>query len=82
MRLIDADALWEKISQARPNDALSLIEDASTVDAEPVRHGHWVLAGYMGQGTRISKCSICGRQTPDDGNYCSSCGARMDEVKK
>ena len=38
MRLIDADALWEQISNAKPNDALSLIEDAPTVDAvEAVR---------------------------------------------
>lgn len=51
------------------------------LDAQEVKHGHWVLAGYMGQGTRISKCSICGWQTPDDGNYCSNCGAKMDEVK-
>ena len=36
MRLIDADALWEKISQAQPNDALALIEDAPTVDAVEV----------------------------------------------
>ena len=36
MRLIDANALWEQISNAKPNDVLALIEDAPTVDAVPV----------------------------------------------
>lgn len=70
-----ASLICEDIAEYRLDTWVGLIP---TVDAEPVRHGHWVLAGYMGQGTRISKCSICGSQTPDDGNYCSNCGARMD----
>ena len=76
MRLIDADALKKVIEEADYFD-IEQIDDAPTVDA--VKHGHWMLAGYMGQGTRLSKCSICGWQTPDDGDYCSSCGAKMDE---
>ena len=67
MRLIDADALpkgrveWEDI------------ENAPTVDAEPVRHGHWIRLSQD-----LSECSVCGYYSRDRGNYCN-CGAKMDE---
>ena len=96
MRLIDADELMKTLgitdmdcekckwgSHGRCTrggdfeDACSAIEDAPTV--EP-KHGHWVLVGFVGQGTRLSKCSICGRRTTYNGNFCAQCGAKMDEV--
>ena len=71
------------------NDAIdAIISDAPTVDAVPVRHGHWVRI----PNTPTWKCSICGYEitgfidrdglTPMDCkvNYCSRCGAKMDEV--
>lgn len=46
------------------------------MNAEPVRHGHWIYTpteplGYI--------CSECGKSSCSF-NYCSNCGAKMDEV--
>ena len=52
------------------------LEEATTVDAEPVRHGHWVVD----EDGNI-KCSECGHYGVGD-DYCERCGAKMDEVTK
>lgn len=46
-----------------------------TIEAEPVRHGKWVVAGNT---THYYICSVCGK--PGDGFdiYCRSCGALME----
>lgn len=85
MRLIDADALIEATQHGcvvRRKD----IEDAPTVDAEPVRHGRWIA-----HSTELcwDVCSVCGtgckRREEDNGadvqynyHYCPWCGAKMD----
>lgn len=51
------------------------IDDAPTVDAEPVRHGYW----EVDEDGNI-KCSECGHRGVGD-NYCERCGAKMDEVE-
>lgn len=86
MRLIDADELMELYDGC---DGLSVpiavvrqnIEDAPTIDAEPVRHGYWAHLG----GDEWY-CSNCGDVIFTEGsweaptsNYCSNCGAKMDE---
>lgn len=86
MRLIDADALFENLKEndyfkARTVATISakaVIHFAPTIDAEPVRHGHWVICsdGYY------PYCSKC-KQEPSGKsmtNYCPNCGAKMDEV--
>lgn len=60
--------------------AKNVIDSAPTIDAEPVRHGHWVICsdGYY------PYCSKC-KQEPGGKNmtnYCPNCGAKMDEVKE
>ena len=52
-----------------------------TPTVEP-KHGYWVYVGHGWAGEGIHKCSICGHQTPDDGNYCSNCGARMENANE
>ena len=55
------------------------------VDAEPVRHGHWI-APEDGDRVTACICSICdwhGHIMEDDVmgmNYCPNCGAKMSEV--
>jgi hypothetical protein len=59
-----------------------------TVDAVPVRHGHWVkwyeeVCDSFGVAyVPHCKCSECGREyDPYDANhmnYCFNCGARLD----
>lgn len=81
MRLIDADVLKRRAMEVRffGRDIMMVptakIDDAPTVDAEPVRHGKWVVAGNT---THYYICSVCGK--PGDGwdNCCRSCGAKME----
>lgn len=71
-RLIDADALLENV-QYRPTAdnknaeiidrcvkiTRRLIENAPTIEAEPVRHGHWVKCQWK---SNIWYCSECGEK--------------------
>ena len=85
MRLIDADAL---IKEACAEGAYGYVDakqiaDAPTVDAAPVRHGHWIRVSLIG----VFECSECGNQiTVADSKFakevckwCLHCGAKMDE---
>ena len=53
-----------------------------TIDAEPVRHGHWIKVGCSFYGVSRYECSVChytdehneSREVP----YCWQCGARME----
>lgn len=88
MRQIDADSLIERLNpyknkyggESFPYDIVHdafiyEIEQAPTIEAEPVRHGKWIeypIADGMNQ------CSECGVLRFGDSNYCPNCGARMD----
>lgn len=64
---VDGDWLWAKL-----NDA---IDNAPTIDAEPVKHGRWVLNS---QGNW--SCSRCGFDPYHNNmkgmNYCPNCGSK------
>ena len=91
MRLIDADELakeFEALAVAGWNtgqptswgqayeEASDIVDNAPTIEAEPVRHGKWEYIGGYGYQHRCSKCFMCaGYRT----NYCPNCGAKMDE---
>ena len=103
MRLIDADDLRELLDGGYDIDLdelpetkaelLRMIDYQETVDAEPVRHGHWLPYEYGDETWH--KCSECGtadkygyKYTAFDGNehivlsvrnFCPNCGAKMDE---
>ncbi len=100
MRLIDADALLESFDVAwmweydetgcgvrKKAIPTKTIEEAPTIDAEPVRHGRWgeaEIVGYDGiHPVYAAPCSYCGQSTllykP---NYCPHCGAKMDAKEK
>lgn len=84
MRLIDADALIERIKYSFSDNERVRIDMVTgtflteycspTVDAEPVRHGKWI------EHDGKTWCSLC-----DASNkaykppFCPHCGARMDE---
>ena len=96
MRLIDAEAkikmlLFDEMYEEQitremtVEEALDLYtEDGcpTTVDAEPVRHGHWIKVGCSFFGVSRYECSVChytdehneSREVP----YCWHCGARME----
>lgn len=56
-----------------------VIDEAPSVDAEPVRHGRWIYHNAI-----PATCSVCGFSCgmyDDDSSdrYCSHCGAKMNE---
>lgn len=86
MRLIDADALVERIKYSfHPYERVSIetitgcfLDETGcspTIDATPVVYGHW---------TDDDNCSMCGFHiTQKTRHYCPSCGAKMmDEVSE
>ena len=59
-------------------EATELIDNLPTIEAEPVRHGHWIKSkdGYH-------RCSVCeSRGSAIKARYCHHCGAKMDEVSE
>lgn len=79
MRLIDADALHEKANGLNWTGR-SVIQHAlrvsPTIEAEPVRHGRWVV---QDEGRTRFMCSECKAKNYDgSGRYCPNCGAKMD----
>ena len=110
MRLIDADALIPMIKYATTDseigifpikigfdDIVKVLNAQPTVEAEPVRHGKWILKqekvnNISGHWNRWS-CSCCGYvrtkgwATTLEGHkpnalICENCGAKMDEGKE
>lgn len=59
------------------NSAISIINAAPTVDAEPVRHGRWIKYEH-GSGIYCSECRHKRRYRDMNDNYCPNCGAKMD----
>lgn len=87
MRLIDADALVEKLCGdcfgfgnkrcQKPCYEETLIKTMPTIEAE--KHGQWIeeRSGKVLDLVRYH-CSECGRwQTWSNFHYCPNCGARM-----
>lgn len=60
---------WERGWDEAINAAIETIDDAPTVDAEPVRHGMWWRGAF---------CSQCGGRGEQEFRYCPNCGAKMD----
>ena len=100
MRLIDADALverWKRLASYSWNEAIatswshayeeiiSEIEEAPTVEAEPVRHGEWILKpDELFPTESIQECSVCHAEESLSmwhDKYCPNCGAKMDGKK-
>ena len=58
------------------------IENAPTVDAEPVKHGHWI--NDFSSPLKCSSCGIVSKANEftlrRDFKFCPYCGAKMDEV--
>ena len=59
--------------------AIADLADAPTVDAVPVRHGHWETNSDRPDSLICSVCK-CGFDMlkHDPHNYCPNCGVKMD----
>lgn len=83
-RLINADALYtlfvkmKSFGELTAKKAIRCVEEAPTVDAEPVEHGHWVdTTDYI--GFPVWQCSKCNGDGRGDYFRCPWCGAKMGE---
>ena len=84
-RLIEADEL---IKEAYAEGAYGYVDafqiaNAPTIDAVPVRHGHWETNSDRPDTLICSVCK-CGFDMwkHDPHNFCLNCGAKMDEVSE
>lgn len=63
-----------------------VIDEAPSVDAEPVRHGRWETKEYTTEDSfddwivihHEEVCSECGKGQGERSNFCPNCGAKMD----
>ena len=88
MRLIDADKIepyeqLELLSNGHIHiDRMAYMNDIDalpTVDAVPVRHGHWIPCHPLGDdGPEGYMCSVCRVGGWEKTDFCPHCGARMD----
>ncbi len=83
-RLIDADALEKTGIPFTTHGgatfiALGSVRTAPTIEAEPVRHGRWVMKSTCGPHTEKPHCSVCDKipKSICFEPYCPNCGAKM-----
>lgn len=102
VRLIDSETLKSRIGELCTNNEemfpvnaykriIGVIEATPTIEAEPVRHGRWVVND---RNPDYADCTNCGLSEwlgangsrdyaktllPGFKKFCPSCGARMDE---
>ena len=87
MRLTKADELKKRLIPLSSSELKWVnevdISNCTVVEAEPIRHGHWIPKPVMIRQPYAFNhtCSVCGKETNYCGNYCSNCGCKMDEVK-
>ena len=76
MRLIDADALLEQMKRTNRYFNVKFdIEEAPTIEAEPVRHGRWEWFEEWSPSTPESpkECIDCGWR-------CGECKVKLDDM--
>ena len=92
-RLIDADAIYDELVEILTNDnynkfdCADLIRLAPTIEAEPIKHGHWEFTFRAMRAVPVDAditCSVCGatfnRTHGTRFLYCPNCGAKIKAV--
>lgn len=81
VRLIDANTLKNSFDSAytlfgQCVYAKGIVDSQPTIEAEPVRHGRWILDHHG-----VVVCTVC-RYPQQIGakDFCGKCGAKMDEA--
>jgi hypothetical protein len=85
-RYIDAEALKKDLTRFYDNEvtAKELIDEQPTADVQPRKHGRWIKhriddpKSILHGAVKDTTCSVCGKSTPYNTEYCMHCGARMD----
>ena len=55
---------------------IQMIDDAPTIEAEPVRRGKWETRNEYSWYSIY--CSVCGKWQTSRTKYCPDCGAKME----
>lgn len=86
VRLIESDAdaypqEWNDDYEKGFCDAVHKVLELPTIDAQPVKHGHWInhFDDLFPKESTI-ECSVCHEHSPADmsyDNFCPNCGADM-----
>lgn len=54
-----------------------------SADVVEVVHSHWIWGPYVAKiGEHGDTCAACGKQSEECGNYCTWCGAKMDDEEQ
>lgn len=94
MKVYEAEkviSLWEKYHHYIAVKAERFdyeLKKLPTVEAEPVRHGHWIDEGLYNDDSPYHawRCSECGEYVIEIGvpwyKFCPDCGAKMDGAER
>lgn len=92
MRPVDADYVIEKMREniyEYTTADVNCVDDAPTLDVEPVRHRRWLRTDAYPHRIYCSECYATFIRNDEflhlediPHNYCPNCGARMDEVEE
>ena len=71
-----------QITQKQKMELLGMITAIAMKHNESVKHGHWVYKWNSYFKQDLPFCSVCETVSPSvtETDYCSHCGALMDEV--
>ncbi len=94
-RAIDAEEFMKNFDKEIENGATDVfdavenaLEETPTIEAEPVKHGHWNLVSRKNiwdDLVDVFECSECkkyttnGRGNTSPTDFCPNCGARMNK---
>lgn len=77
------EAIADNLTSSRIKKA---IENLPKVKPQEPKKGNWIMTGDYFTGAYESidyvKCSCCGEESLEEGNYCPNCGADMREGKE
>ena len=81
--LIDADAIVYETNKALIRTGEGFIRECDIrrepiIEAEPVRHGHWIFYRDEDGWNIWYECSLCHKTSLKNTSYCGNCGAKMD----
>lgn len=89
-RLIDAEAFHKFIEKQDEGADYTIyhfkewLEQQPIIEAKPVVHAHWVSKDTMEKFPYAKNhyCSNCKVDVIECGNFCTNCGAQMDEEER
>jgi Zn finger protein HypA/HybF involved in hydrogenase expression len=61
------------------NELEDLIKRLPIIEAEPIKHGRWIMKQHLIFHQQLPYCSECDKTGIFKYDYCPHCGAKMDE---